>query len=78
MVARQGGRVKGARRLASAAMGGVLRLLLIATAVGLVAMLLFRPTQLGRLGRRARTVGYAYVAAVVISAALRLLFGWGT
>ena len=61
-----------------AAMGGVLRLLLIATAVGLVVMLLFRPAQIGRLGARARTVGYAYVAAILISAALRLLFGWGT
>lgn len=59
-------------------MGGILRLLLIATAVGLVVMLLFRPAQIGRLGARARTIGYAYVAAILISAALRLLFGWGT
>ncbi len=59
-------------------MGGALRLLLIATALGLVVMLLFRPAQLGRLGGRVRTVGYAYVAAILISAALRLLFGWGS
>ncbi len=59
-------------------MGGLLRLLLIATALGLVVMLLFRPRQLGQLGRRARAVGYAYVAAVLISAVLRLAFGWGT
>lgn len=59
-------------------MGGLLRLLLIAGALALMVMLLFRPTQVRRLGRHARTVGYAYVAAIVISAALRLLFGWGS
>ncbi len=37
-----------------------------------------QPRKLRRLGRNARTLGYAYVAAILIGAALRLIFGWGT
>ncbi len=37
-----------------------------------------QPRRLRRLGRHARTLGYAYVAAILIGSALRLLFGWGT
>ncbi|MCY4640128.1 MAG: hypothetical protein OXC94_07285 [Chloroflexi bacterium] len=59
-------------------MGSLLRLLLIASALVLVAMMILRPTQMQRLGQRARVVAYAYVAAIVISALLRLTLGWGT
>ncbi|MDA0366563.1 MAG: hypothetical protein O3B31_13555 [Chloroflexi bacterium] len=37
----------------------------------------FRPPWFRRLGKRASVVGYAYVAAILISAAFRLAFGWG-
>ena len=49
-------------------------------ALGLVIawLALMQPRRLRRLGRHARTLGFAYVAAVVIGAALRLAFGWGT
>ncbi len=81
MIARGRARVKEAGQLRFIVMSGLLRLLLITAALGLVVMLLFRPTQIGRLGSRVRTVGYAYVAAILISAVLRLLFpsifGWG-
>ena len=59
-------------------MGSLLRLLVIASALVLVAMMILRPAQMRRLGQRARVVAYAYVAAVVISAVLRLTLGWGT
>lgn len=39
-----------------------------------VAFLVLSPTKLRRFGGRVRTIGYAYVAAVLISAALRLLW----
>jgi cyclic lactone autoinducer peptide len=35
-------------------------------------------SRFGRIGRRVRIVGYSYVAAIVLSAAGRLIFGWGT
>ena len=38
----------------------------------------FKPAWVRRLGKRASVVAYAYVAAILISAALRLAFGWGT
>lgn len=34
-------------------------------------------SRFARVGQRVRTVAYAYVAAVIISAALRLALGWG-
>ena len=37
---------------------------------------LFRPKWAGRWGRKARVVGYAYVAAVLLSALLQYAFGW--
>jgi len=49
--------------------------LLLATAFG-AYVYFFRPPWVRRLGRRATVVGYAYVAAILISAALRLAFGW--
>ncbi len=59
-------------------MGSLLRLLLVASGLVLVAMMILRPTQMRQLGQRARVVAYAYVAAIVISALLRVAFGWGT
>ena len=49
-------------------------------AIGLVIiyLALMQPRRLRHLGKNARTLGYAYVAAVLIGAALRVLFGWGT
>lgn len=49
----------------------------VATGLVIAYLALMQPQRLRRLGKRARTLGYAYVAAVLISAALRLLFGWG-
>ncbi len=60
------------------AMGSLLRLLLIGSALALVALMILRPAEMRRLGQRVRIVAYAYVAAIVISAVLRLAFGWGT
>lgn len=56
--------------------------LLVFLAVAGVGFAFFsRPREAGsrfpRLGQRVRTVAYAYVAAVLISAALRLALGWG-
>ena len=50
----------------------------VALGLAIAWLALMQPRRLGRLGRRARTLGYAYVAAVLIGSALRLLFGWGT
>jgi hypothetical protein len=55
-------------------MFGFLRLLFVVTAVAIGFMLIFRPTQLRSFGRRARTVGLAYVAAILISAVLRVIW----
>ena len=52
-------------------------LLLGSLAVG-AYMVVMRPRQLRTLGRKARLLGLIYVAAVLISAALNLAFGWGT
>jgi hypothetical protein len=60
------------------------KLLLLFFLVGIVALgfaFLYQPrratSRLARLGQRIRVVAYAYVAALLISAALRLAFGWG-
>lgn len=50
----------------------------VATGLLILYLSLVQPSRLRRLGRNARTVGYAYVAAVVIGAVLRMVFGWGT
>ena len=48
---------------------------------GLGFAFFYQPQQEGsrfaRFGQRVRTVAYAYVAAVLISAGLRLALGWG-
>lgn len=54
-------------------MSTLLRLLFVVSLVVVTAMVVFRPARLRGYGRRMRTVGYAYVAAILISAALRLL-----
>ena len=41
-------------------------------------MTVMQPQRLRRLGTNARKLGYAYVAAILIGAVLRLVFGWGT
>lgn len=59
-------------------MARVLFLILLLSAVAIAWLALMQPRRLRLLGKHARTLGYAYVAAIVIGSALRLLFGWGT
>ena len=59
-------------------MSTLLRLALFAAAAGLLVTLLFSPLRMKRFGRRVRVVGYAYVAAILIGAVLRLLGFYGT
>jgi hypothetical protein len=57
-------------------------LLLITGLVGVSAAFLYHPktpeSRLQRITRRVRIVAYSYVAAILLSAAGRLIFGWGT
>ena len=57
---------------------GIARLLLIASAIFALYLILFAPARLRRIGWHAKRVGFAYVAAILLSAALRQYFGWGT
>ncbi len=59
-------------------MSTLLRLALLVSAAGLVVMLFYSPRRIQRFGRRARMVGYVYVAAILIGAVLRLLGFYGT
>jgi hypothetical protein len=59
-------------------MSSLLRLSLIAAVLLVGYMLLYSPGRLQSLGRRLRIVGFAYVAAILIGAALRLLGFYGT
>lgn len=59
-------------------MSTLLRITLVAALIVAVYAVLMRPRQLKTIGGKLMTVGYAYVAAILISAALRLAFGWGT
>ena len=54
------------------------RILLIVSAAMAFYFVLFAPARLRQLGFHAKRVGFAYVAAILISAVLRLWFGWGT
>lgn len=54
-------------------MSTVLRLLLYGGLVVAIALIVVRPTRLRWMGQRLRLVGYVYVVAVLISAALRAL-----
>jgi hypothetical protein len=62
-------------------MSKLLALLFILGIVGLGFAFLYQPnnkrSRFGTLTKRVRTVAYAYVAAVLISAVLRLTLGWG-
>jgi len=57
---------------------GIGRLLLIASAIFVLYLVLFAPARLRRIGWHAKRVGFAYVTAILLSAALRHYFGWGT
>lgn len=59
-------------------MSRLILLLLLATAGGLLVLLIYAPEQWRQLGRRMRTVAYAYVAAILIGAVLRMLGFFGT
>jgi hypothetical protein len=59
-------------------MSSLLRLSLIAVVLLVGYILLYSPGRLQSLGRRLRIVGFAYVAAILIGAALRLLGFYGT
>jgi hypothetical protein len=59
-------------------MSSVLRLAVIAGVLFIGFMLLYRPMELRQAGRRLRLVGFAYVAAILIGATLRLLGFYGT
>lgn len=62
-------------------MSRLLLLLFVVGIVGLAFAFLYQPkdrrARFGRFRQRIRVVGYAYVAAVLISAALRIAFDWG-
>ena len=58
-------------------MSSLARALLIISLVVVGYLVLFAPARLRRFGFHAKRVGMAYVAAIMISAALRLYFGWG-
>ncbi len=62
-------------------MGRLLALLFILGVVAMGFAFLYQPrnkrSRFGTLSRRIRTVAYAYVAAILISAILRLAFDWG-
>ena len=51
---------------------------LLVSALAIAWLALMQPRRLRLLGKHARTLGYAYVAAILIGSALRILFGWGT
>ena len=59
-------------------MSSPFRALLIVSFLVVAYLMLFAPARLRRLGFHAKRVGFAYVAAILISAFLRLYFGWGT
>ncbi len=60
-----------------AAMSSLIRIALLATAVALALLFLYSPRQWRQLGRRIKIVGFAYVAAILIGAVLRLLGLYG-
>lgn len=61
-------------------MSKVLALLMVAAVIGLGFAFLYQPgnkrSRFATFSKRVRTVAYAYVAAVLISAILRLAFDW--
>ena len=72
---------RGGRRSATIAlMSSFLRILVLLSVLALTALLVYRPQRWRNFLRRVRIVGYAYVAAIVISALLRItgVWDWGT
>lgn len=59
-------------------MSSLFRVLLIISVLVVGYLVLFAPSRFKLIKHHARRVGMAYVAAIVISAFLRLYFGWGT
>ena len=59
-------------------MARVIFYVFIASGLAIAWLAVMQPRRLRLLGKHARTLGYAYVAAILIGSALRLLFGWGT
>lgn len=61
-------------------MSGLLRILLIGTVLAFVFVLLYRPSQARGIVAKVKTVAFAYVAAIVLSALLRVtgIWDWGT
>ncbi len=59
-------------------MARVIFYVFIASGLVIAWLAVMQPRRLRLLGKHARTLGYAYVAAILIGSALRLLFGWGT
>lgn len=53
------------------------RILLIVSVIVVGYFVLFAPARWRRIGYHAKRVGFAYVAAIIISAVLRLYFDWG-
>ena len=53
------------------------RIALLAAAVALALLFLYAPQRWRQLGRRIKIVGFAYVAAILIGTALRLLGLYG-
>ena len=51
---------------------------LVASGLVILYLSVMQPSRLRRLGRNARTLGYAYIAAVLIGAVMRTFFGWGS
>jgi hypothetical protein len=62
--------------------GRFILLMILTGALALAVAFLYQPrtpeSRLRRIGRRVRIVAYSYVAAILLSAAGRLIFGWGT
>jgi hypothetical protein len=62
--------------------GRFIVLMLLTGVVAVAAAFLYHPkapeSHLRRISRRVRMVAYLYVAAILLSAAGRVFFGWGT
>ncbi|MCH2658142.1 MAG: hypothetical protein MKZ81_03945 [Dehalococcoidia bacterium] len=54
----------------------IARIILLASLVLVAYFVLFAPSKYKLIGKHAKRVAYAYVAAILISAVLRY-FGWG-
>lgn len=50
----------------------------VVVGLAIIWMTIMQPRRFRQLGRNARTLGWAYVAAILISAVLRLAGFWGT